>query len=182
MSDTTDINVYFTYCIDLKDGVTVDDFNIPPSFPICNNGEKKTVSIPTGAKVPNIPIQINVKVDTLTEPNDILVLKITDISGAILPNGKTDGELKIKIIDAPIGHVEFDTTAIYKFYENDTGFVSAIKIVNETPFTRFYLDSAYTDRYTLDSITGELTLVGEPLDYEKAITDVIKVTNQLKLK
>ena len=176
LSDTTDINVYFTYCIDLKDGVTVDDFNIPPSFPICNNGEKKTVSIPTGAKVPNIPIQINVKVDTLTEPNDILVLKITDISGAILPNGKTDGELKIKIIDAPIGHVEFDTTAIYKFYENDTGFVSAIKIVNETPFTRFYLDSAYTDRYTLDSITGELTLVGEPLDYEKAITDVIKVT------
>lgn len=176
LSDTTDINVYFTYCIDLKDGVTVDDFNIPPSFPICNNGEQKTVAIPTGAKVPNIPIQINVKVDTLTEPNDILVLKITDISGAILPNGKTDGELKIKIIDAPIGHVEFDTTAIYQFNENDTGFVSAIKIVNETPFTRFYLDSSFTDRYTLDSITGELTLVGEPLDYEKDSTDVIKVT------
>ena len=176
LSDTTDINVYFTYCIDLKDGVTVDDFNIPPSFPICNNGEQKTVAIPTGAKVPNIPIQINVKVDTLTEPNDILVLKITDISGAILPNGKTDGELKIKIIDAPIGHVEFDTTAIYQFNENDTGFVSAIKIVNETPFTRFYLDSSFTDRYTLDSITGELTLVGEPLDYEKDSIDVIKVT------
>lgn len=101
LSDTTDINVYFTYCIDLKDSVTVDDFNIPPSFPICNNGEKKTVAIPTGAKVPNIPIQINVKVDTLTEPNDVLVLKITDISGAILPNGKTDGELKVPIIDAP---------------------------------------------------------------------------------
>ncbi len=176
LSDTTDINVYFTYCIDLKDGVTVDDFNIPPSFPICNNGEKKTVAIPTGAKVPNIPIQINVKVDTLTEPNDILVLKITDISGAILPNGKTDGELKIKIIDAPNQHVGFDTTAIYKFNENDTGFVSAIKIVNETPFTRFYLDSSWTDRYTLDSITGELNLVKDPLDYEATTVDMIKVT------
>lgn len=176
LSDTTDINVYFTYCIDLKDGVTVDDFNIPPTFPICNNGEKKTVAIPTGEKVPNIPIQINVKVDTLTEPNDILVLKITDISGAILPNGKTNGELKIKIIDAPNKHVEFDTTAIYKFHENDTGFVSAIKIVNETQFTRFYLDSSWTDRYTLDSITGELRLVKDPLDYEATTVDMIKVT------
>lgn len=176
LSDTTDINVYFTYCIDLKDGVTVDDFNIPPSFPICNNGEKKTVAIPTGAKVPNIPIQINVKVDTLTEPNDILVLKITDISGAILPNGKTDGELKIKIIDAPVGHVEFDTTKTYKFEENKLGEVDAIKILNGTANTRFHLDSAYTDRYELDSLTGKLTLIGEPLDYEKAAIDVIKVT------
>ena len=176
LSDTTDINVYFTYCIDLKDGVTVDDFNIPPSFPICNNGEKKTVAIPTGAKVPNIPIQINVKVDTLTEPNDILVLKITDISGAILPNGKTDGELKIKIKDAPNKHVEFDTTAIYKFHENDTGSVSYIKVINETQFTRFYLDSSWTDRYTLDSITGELRLVKDPLDYEATTVDMIKVT------
>ena len=176
LSDTTDINVYFTYCIDLKDGVTVDDFNIPPSFPICNNGEKKTVSIPTGSKVPNIPIQINVKVDTLTEPNDILVLKITDISGAILPNGKTDGELKIKIIDAHVGHVEFDTTKTYKFEENKLGEVDVIKILNGTENTRFHLDSAYTDRYELDSLTGKLTLIGEPLDYEKAAIDVIKVT------
>lgn len=176
LSDTTDINVYFTYCIDLKDGVTVDDFNIPPTFPICNNGEKKTVAIPTGAKVPNIPIQINVKIDTLTEPNDILVLKITDISGAILPNGKTDGELKIKIIDAPIGHVEFDTTKTYKFEENKLGEVDVIKILNGTENTRFHLDSAYTDRYELDSLTGKLTLIGEPLDYEKTAIDVIKVT------
>lgn len=176
LSDTTDINVYFTYCIDLKDGVTIDDFNIPPSFPLCNNGESKKVSIPTGSKVPNIPIQVNVKIDTLTEPNDVLVLKITDISGAILPNGKTDGELKIKIIDAPNSHVNFDTTAVYKFEENKTGVVDLIKVINATPTTRFVLDSAYTDRYTLDSITGELTLVANPLDYELSNVDVIKVT------
>lgn len=176
LSDTTDINVYFTYCIDLKDGVTIDDFNIPPSFPLCNNGESKKVSIPTGSKVPNIPIQVNVKIDTLTEPNDVLVLKITDISGAILPNGKTDGELKIKIIDAPNSHVNFDTTAVYKFEENKTGVVDLIKVINATPTTRFVLDSSYTDRYTLDSITGELTLVANPFDYELSDVDVIKVT------
>lgn len=175
LSDTTDINVYFTYCIDLKNGVTVDDFNIPPEFPICSNNESKKVSIPTGSKVPNIPIQVNVKIDTLTELNDVLVLKITDISGAILPNGKTDGELKIKIIDAPNAHVTFDTTAVYKFEENKTGVVDLIKVINATQTTRFVLDSAFKDRYTLDSITGELTLVNYPLNYENAKNDTIKV-------
>ena len=175
LSDTTDINVYFTYCLDLKDGVTTDDFNIPPSFPICGNGESKKVVIPTGSKLPLTPIQVNVKIDTLTE-DEYLYVKITDISGAILPNGKTDGELKIKIIDAPIGHVEFDTTKTYKFEENKLGEVDAIKILNGTENTRFHLDSAYTDRYELDSLTGKLTLIGEPLDYEKAAIDVIKVT------
>lgn len=175
LSDTTDINVYFTYCLDLKDGVTTDDFNIPPTFPICGNGESKKVVIPTGSKLPLTPIQVNVKIDTLTE-DEYLYVKITDISGAILPNGKTDGELKIKIIDAPIGHVEFDTTKTYKFEENKLGEVDAIKILNGTENTRFHLDSAYTDRYELDSLTGKLTLIGEPLDYEKAAIDVIKVT------
>lgn len=176
LSDTTDINVYFTYCVELNDGVTIDDFNIPPSFPICNNGESKKVSIPTGSKTPDIPIQINVKVDTLTEPNDILVLKITDISGAILPNGKTDGELKIKIIDAEHSPLAFDTTAVYKFDENKIGVVDIIKVLNKSDEATFTLDSAYEGRYTLDATTGELTLIANPLDFETAEIDYIKVT------
>ena len=174
LSDTTDINVYFTYCLDLKDGVTDDDFNIPPSFPICGKGESKKVVIPTGSKLPLTPIQVNVKIDTLTE-DEYLYVRITDISGAILPNGKTDGELKIKIIDAPNSHVKFDTTAVYKFNENTTGIVDLIKVLNKTDSTKFYLDSAFTDRYTLDSTTGELTLVKYPLDYEASDVDIIKV-------
>lgn len=175
LSDTTDIDVFFTYCFDLKDGVTIDDFNIPPAFPVC--GESSiTTKIPIGSKTPVDTIKVNVKKDTLVEPNEYLVLRIDSISGAVLPNGKTSGELKIKINDAPVGHVEFDTTYTYKFAENDTGFVDTIKTLNKTATTRFYLDSSFTDRYTLDSITGVLTLVGEPLDYEKAITDVVKIT------
>ena len=176
LSDTASIAVFFTYCFDLKDGVTVDDFNIPPTFPICGKDPSIEVSIPMGSKVPSTPIQVNVKKDTLVEPNEYLVLHIDSITGAILPNGETSGELVIHIIDAPIGHVEFDTTKTYKFEENKLGEVDAIKILNGTENTRFHLDSAYTDRYELDSLTGKLTLIGEPLDYEKAAIDVIKVT------
>lgn len=176
LNDTTDINVYFTYCFDLKDGVTIEDFNIPPKFPICDKNESKRVVIPIGSKTPSDPIYVNVKKDTIKEPDDVLTLRISDITGAILPNGHTDGELNIKIIDAPVGHAEFDTTKTYKFEENKLGEVDVIKILNGTENTRFYLDSAYTDRYELDSLTGKLTLISEPLDYEKAAIDVIKVT------
>lgn len=176
LSDTASIAVFFTYCFDLKDGVTIDDFNIPPTFPICGTDPSIEVSIPMGSKVPSTPIQVNVKKDTLVEPSEYLVLHIDSITGAILPNGETSGELVIHIIDAPIGHVEFDTTKTYKFEENKLGEVDAIKILNGTENTRFHLDSAYTDRYELDSLTGKLTLIGEPLDYEKAAIDVIKIT------
>lgn len=176
LSDTSTIDVYFTYCFDLKDGVTLEDFNIPPEIPVCGTNQSITTKIPIGSKTPLDTIKVNIKIDTLTEPNEFLIMRIDSITGAILPNGETSGELKIKIKDAPNQHVGFDTTAIYKFNENDTGFVSNIKIVNETQFTRFYLDSSWTDRYTLDSITGELRLVKDPLDYEATTVDMIKVT------
>ena len=176
LSDTSTIDVYFTYCFDLKDGVTIDDFNIPPVIPVCDSNQHITTKIPIGSKTPLDTIKVNVKKDTLVEPNEYLVLHIDSITGAVLPNGETSGELKIKITDAPVGHVEFDTTKTYKFEENKLGEVDVIKILNGTENTRFHLDSAYTDRYELDSLTGKLTLIGEPLDYEKAAIDVIKVT------
>ena len=175
LSDTSTIDVYFTYCFDLKDGVTVDDFNQPPYIPVCGDSSV-TTKIPIGSKTPQDTIKVNVKKDTLVEPNEVLIMRIDSITGAVLPNGETSGELSIKIIDAPIGHVEFDTTYTYKFEENKTGVVDNIKVLNATPTTRFTLDSAYTGRYELDSLTGELKLVGEPLDFEKANVDVIKVT------
>lgn len=176
LSDTSTIDVYFTYCFDLKDGVTLDDFNIPPVIPVCDSNQHITTKIPIGSKTPLDTIKVNVKKDTIVEPNDYLVIHIDSISGAVLPNGETSGELKIRITDAPVGHVEFDTTKTYKFEENKLGEVDVIKILNGTENTHFHLDSAYTDRYELDSLTGKLTLIGEPLDYEKAAIDVIKVT------
>ena len=175
LSDTASVAVFFTYCFDLKDGVTLDDFKQPPELPTCDK-KSVEVAIPRGSKVPDVPIQVIVKVDTLTELNEYLVVRIDSINGAILPNGETSGELKIKIIDAPTQHVTFDTTAIYKFEENKVGVVDVIKVLNSTETTRFYLDSSWTDRYELDSITGELSLVKYPLDYEASTVDMIKVT------
>ena len=175
LSDTATIDVYFSYCFELNDKVDSSDFNLVTDFPVCGI-DTKTVKIPVGSKVPTDSIKINVKKDDIEETSDSLIIKIKIESGAVLPNGETSGELKIKIKDAPIGHVEFDTTKTYKFEENKLGEVDVIKILNGTENTRFHLDSAYTDRYELDSLTGKLTLIGEPLDYEKAAIDVIKVT------
>lgn len=175
LSDTATIDVHFSYCFELNDKVDSSDFNLVTDFPVCGI-DTKTVKIPIGSKVPTDSIKINVKRDDIEETSDSLIIKIKIESGAVLPNGETSGELKIKIKDAPIGHVEFDTTKTYKFEENKLGEVDVIKILNGTENTRFHLDSAYTDRYELDSLTGKLTLIAEPLDYEKAAIDVIKVT------
>lgn len=138
LNDTTDINVYFTYCIDLKDGVTVDDFNIPPQFPICGVDSNRVV-IPIGSKVPGIPIEVNVKVDSIIE-NDTLSLRISDITGAILPNGKTDGELKVPIIDAQLKQntsIVLDKSDTIKTYQEElrippgTGKVGEIKYTDD---------------------------------------------------
>ena len=176
LSDTTNINVFFNYCFDLKDGVTVADFNIPPELPLCNNGESKEAVIAIGSKVPTEQIKINVKKDTIIE-NEYLTMRIDSISGAILPNGKTAGELRIKIIDADFSKkLGFDSTAVYTFPENKLGIVDTLKIVNFTDSVRFHLDSAYTDRYKLDSVTGVLELVKYPLDFEKKQLDYIAVS------
>lgn len=175
LSDTATVDVYFSYCFDLRDGVTVEDFNLVTDFPICGS-DSKTVVIPTGKKAPTDTIKVNVKKDTIVEPNDYLVLKISIESGAVLPNNKTDGELKIKIIDADATlKPEFDTTAVYSEPENYTGAAFGIKVVNRTDSTRFVLDSAYGGRYSIDPVTGEITLL-TPVDYESQMVDTIKVT------
>ena len=174
LSDTATVDVYFNYCFDLKDGVTVDDFNMVTDFPLCGT-ETRTVMIPTGAKVPTTEIRVNVKKDTITEPSDYLVMKISIESGAVLPNNKTDGELRIRIIDADVSRkVAFDTTAVYSEKENNTGPVDRIRIVNWSDSTRFVLDSAYAGRYSLDSATGALALL-TPVDYETTPVDTIRV-------
>ena len=174
LSDTTDIDVYFAYCFNLKDGVDTSDFNIPPAFPICGFDTVSAV-IPVGSKTPSIPIQINVKKDTLKE-NEYLIMHIDSISGAILPDGETQGDLKIKIIDYDYKkYFGFDTNQVFVTYENYTGFVDTIKVLNASSNLRYSLDSSAAGRYELDSISGVLTLK-EELDFEKIQKDYIKVT------
>lgn len=139
LSDTSTIDVFFTYCFDMKDGVTVDDFNQPPLIPVCGD-TAITTKIPIGGKEPLDTIKVNVKIDSLTEPNEYLVMHIDSISGAVLPNGKTSGELKIKIIDAlppQNKSVELDKTDTIKTYQEElrippgTGIVGNIKYTDD---------------------------------------------------
>lgn len=178
LSDTATVTVYFSYCIDLRNGVTVDDFNLDSAYlPLCSKNEYKTTTIDIGDSLPKNPIKINVKWDTIPEPEDYVILKVDSIYGAILPNGETSGELKIKIVDADLKKLAFDSSA-YKmsFTEHKFGFVDTIRVKNGSDSLRYHLDSAFTDRYTLDSVTGILTLVKHELDYEVEKIDYIVVT------
>ena len=183
LSDTATNAVTFTYCFDLDggtsaaDGVNEYDFNTDSTaFPICGVDTPRAVVIPVGQKVPSDLIKINVKYDTIIEPKDSLTIKIHIAEGAILPNGKFDGELKIKIVDATVPpRPYFDTTYVYTEKEEYTGFVDSIRVIGGKSTTRLSLDSAYTGRYSLDEVTGVLTLLS-PVDYESTQIDTLKIT------
>lgn len=139
LSDTATVDVWFNYCFDLKDGVTIDDFNQPPYLPLCSD-TVITTKIPVGSKSPLDTIKVNVKKDTLVEPNDILIMRIDSISGAVLPNGETSGELTIKIIDAEAAKntsIVLDKTDTIKTYQEEirippgTGVVGNIKYTDD---------------------------------------------------
>lgn len=181
LSDTASVAVFFTYCFDLKDGVTMEDFN-PPKFPICGQDASIEVSIPRGSKVPDMPIKVNVKIDTLEELNDYLVLHIDYINGAILPNGETSGELKIKIIDAVPPQnksVILDKTDTIKTYQEElrippgTGIVGNVKYTDDSLAPLVW---SIEDPSGLFTITDGVITTNHVFDYETEDTVyVVKV-------
>lgn len=181
LSDTASVAVFFTYCIDLKDGVTVEDFN-PPKFPICGQDPSIEVAIPRGSKVPDVPIKVNVKIDTLEELNDYLVLHIDSINGAILPNGETSGELKIKIIDAlppKNTSVQLAKTDTIKTYQEELlippglGYIGNIKYTDDGKDTLIW---TFEDPSGLFDVKDGVITTNHVFDYETEDTVyVIKV-------
>lgn len=181
LSDTASVAVFFTYCFDLKDGVTVEDFN-PPKFPICGQDASIEVAIPRGSKVPDTPIKVNVKIDTLKELNDYLVLHIDSINGAILPNGETSGELKIKIIDAippKNTSVQLDKTDTIKTYQEEllippgSGYIGNIKYTDDGKDTLIW---TFEDPSGLFDVKDGIITTNHVFDYETEDTVyVIKV-------
>ena len=181
LSDTATIDVYFTYCFDLKDGVTVEDFNMPPYLPICGDSSV-TTRIPIGQKSPLDTIKVNVKVDSLTEPNDILVMKIDSITGAVLPNGETSGELKIKIIDAVPPQnksVILDKTDTIKTYQEELRIPPGTGVVGNVKYTDDGLAPlvwSIEDPSGLFTITDGVIKTNHVFDYETEDTVyVVKV-------
>ena len=199
LSDTATVDVFFKYCfeiksgIDNKDGVVIEDFNVPPTLPICGIDTVST-QIKVGNKYPVDSIKINVKVDTLIE-TDTLVMKINIQSGAVLPSGDTEGELKIKIIDAtkvPNKAPKFDSEDTILYVNENTppsiiGTITATdpdgdelfyKIIETVPFKVDSLGNISSTRAFDYETEKEFTfhLVASDGD----LTDTCKITVKIK--
>ena len=110
-------DVFIDYCFDLQNSSAKEsDFKLeggysyPKSkghlFPICGQGMGKVTILKdakTPADAPDVSVWINVAKDELVErPNETLRLKITNISGAVLPGNKLDGYFDLIIVDANV--------------------------------------------------------------------------------
>ena len=110
-------DVFIDYCFDLQnssakesDFKLEDGYSYPKSkghlFPICGQDMGKVTILKdakTPADAPDVSVWINVAKDELVErPNETLRLKITNISGAVLPGNKLDGYFDLIIVDANV--------------------------------------------------------------------------------
>ena len=116
-------DVFIDYCFDLQnssakesDFKLEDGYSYPKSkghlFPICGQNMGKVTILKdakTPADAPDVSVWINVAKDELVErPNETLRLKITNISGAVLPGNKLDGYFDLIIVDANIEPISED--------------------------------------------------------------------------
>ena len=162
-------DVYFKYCFILDDVVTQEDFNV--AVPACGS-DTGTVFIPAGDSLPQTNIYLNVKIDGISEGDETLKFHIFDLQGAVMPGNVHSGNFKLTLADA--GEFGLDTSWHYTEFENYEGEVDYIRVLGKSDSTRFYIDSAFADRYSLDSITGLLTIL-DSIDYETTQIDTIKV-------
>ena len=187
LSDTATVDVYFSYCFELNETVDTSDFNLEGlKFPVCGK-DTGAVVIKTGEKWPADPIQVNVKKDTLVELSDTLVVRIKIESGAVLPNNKTDGVLKIAIVDAEYKNQPpaLDKSQTLKPYEEEqlippcTGEIGKITVKDERPNELKFELSDPSGLFKIDN-TGMIT-TGHVFDYETEDTVYVvqvKVTDK----
>lgn len=187
LSDTATVDVYFSYCFELNETVDTSDFNLEGlKFPVCGK-DTGAVVIKTGEKWPADPIQVNVKKDTLVELSDTLVVRIKIESGAVLPNNKTDGVLKIAIVDAEYKNQPpvLDKTQKIDPYEEEqlippcTGEIGKITVKDERPNDLKFELSDPSGLFKIDN-TGMIT-TGHVFDYETEDTVYVvqvKVTDK----
>ncbi len=187
LSDTATVDVYFSYCFELNETVDTSDFNLEGlEFPVCGK-DTGAVVIKTGEKWPADPIQVNVKKDTLVELSDTLVVRIKIESGAVLPNNKTDGVLKIAIIDAEYKNQPpvLDKSQKIDPYEEEqlippcTGEIGKITVKDERPNDLKFELTDPSGLFKIDN-TGMIT-TGHVFDYETEDTVYVvqvKVTDK----
>ena len=136
LDSNAQVDVHFKYCFDLdmnKSGYADrNDFNVPSNgkFPICSKGDREPVMIPMGSLVPTTAtkVYINVAKDTDKEGDEKLILRIYDLTGAVMPGDDQlrEGEFELTIVD--MNGPEFnDKVKSYDIIENapkDTTFAT----------------------------------------------------------
>lgn len=187
LSDTATVDVYFSYCFELNETVDSSDFNLEGlKFPVCRK-DTASVVIKTGEKWPADPIQVNVKKDTLIELSDTLVVRIKIESGAVLPNNKTDGVLKIAIIDADYKNQapELNKDQTIDPYEEEqlippgSGVIGKIDVTDERPNDLIFELTDSSGLFVIDN-KGTIT-TAHVFDYETEDTVYVvqvKVTDK----
>ncbi|SMP51724.1 Cadherin domain-containing protein [Fibrobacter sp. UWB10] len=126
LDSNAQVDVHFKYCFDVdmnQSGyANKNDFNITQKakFPICSKGERGSVMIPMNSLVPSADtkVYINVAKDTDKEGDEKLVLRIYDLTGAVMPGDTLrEGAFELTIVD--MNGPEFnDKVSSYNVNEN----------------------------------------------------------------
>ena len=143
------VAVSFKYCFDLsttnhREGVQYADINdfkktTLSTFPICSKGESETISIAEGKTESDKKIYIHAVDDKILEKDEILLLKIFDLTGAVMPNSTSDNEFELTITDASFAKFNNKDKDPYKVKENTPNTVlkddDIVKVINLKDFT-----------------------------------------------
>ena len=207
------IDVHFEYCFDVvgKGAGYAEkaDFQIgvtgsKASFPICGQNTK-SVSIKRDAYEPadDQKIYINVFKDGVKEPDEKLILKISNLTGAVMPNNLRDGEFELTIADMngpefndkvssynvnentaaptliatiPVKNVEYDVADSSKFKLIVDG---ADATAAKSLFSFDLVKNAVKDPDVVDTAYIKISVKTTNLDYETLAKTAYKVTLRL---
>ena len=171
LDSNAQVDVHFKYCFDLdmnKSGYADrNDFNVPSNgkFPICSKGDREPVMIPMGSLVPTTAtkVYINVAKDTDKEGDEKLILRIYDLTGAVMPGDDQlrEGEFELTIVDMN-GPQFNDDVKTYNVKENTKKGV----VFDSIPIKNVDVAVADADKFTLEVAGSDATLAKTLFNFE----------------
>ena len=195
LDTTAQTEVAFNYCFDVDDAehtvspyAAIEDFNKAsddpdadyPAFYICGV-DTGTVRIYADTKVPaaGYEVMLNVAKDTLKEGQEKLVMKIFNLSGAVMKGNKRYGSFELPIID-DYNPPKFAKDTLDAIAENpvlgaEIDVLQGVHGTEECVGCKFYVVG--TNNYvTIDETTGAVLVKNPALfDYEKIHEIKVKV-------
>lgn len=190
LSDAPTTAVEFNYCFalsNLADSNAVHLANkadfITAGMPLCTVksngtvvGDSGLVTFKAGHKLPTSPVMVTPKKDDLIEGDETFKLYVFNMSGAVLKGNKRTGYFTLKIKDVDFNTPPYFDKTAYSFNEDENspigdsvGIVHASdKQKGDIPY--YYIASGDSALFTMDSISGKITVKKNALDYESKDT------------